>query len=135
MIALGLGVHRWDADQCIAKFRDLCHNGFKTNPLTKSMYFGWISRWLHGSIYETKALESSMKAVYGSERLFGLHRGTGDKLNTLTRVAVTTTVNSECKLFANYNCGDTKDHLNSNTDTWEAYDFLTHIITPTHILN
>jgi len=120
MIALAMGVHKWNADKCIQKFRALCEGGFSVKWFTKTTGIGWLARWLRGSIYETGPLERALQKAYPSKGLFGLRRGTEGRLCNLARVAVTTTVNSECKLFANYNCGNSKYYLNSETNTWEA---------------
>ena len=66
------------------------------------------------SIYQTGPLEEAMKEILRVKRLFGHH-------GNASRVAVTTTVDSDCRLLANYNWGDGKRYLNSNIDTWQAY--------------
>lgn len=125
LIALGIGIHRWDTEQCTAKFHEICRSGFITRTLAKTPLIGWISRWIQGSIYDTTALESSLRKAYPEYDLFGLSASSPQDGNLLhrPRVAVTTTVGSDCKLFTNYNAGSTGGddyYLNSSLSTWEV---------------
>ena len=110
-----MGVHGWNADQSVQKFHELSKNGFLTKILAKHSLFGWLARWVYGSIYDTESLKPALQTAYTYKSLFELRLGESQP-NPLTKVAVTTTVNSECKLFANYDCMDSKSHLNSDTD-------------------
>ncbi|KAK3936131.1 hypothetical protein QBC46DRAFT_367088 [Diplogelasinospora grovesii] len=113
LISLGLGVHNLSVEQCILHFKRLCQNGFRQRLLSKTRLIGWFVRLFVPSIYETEPLEESMKHIFREKQLFG-HR------ENASRVAVTTTVDSEFRLLANYNWGDGKRYLNSNIYTWHA---------------
>lgn len=124
LIALGIGVHRWNTEQCIAKFHEICRSGFSERILAKVPVIGWVSRWIQGSIYDTTAFERSLSKAYPKYNLFGLSPGSPLDGNLLhrPRVAVTTTVSSDCKLFTNYNAGSSGGedyYLNSSLSTWE----------------
>lgn len=114
MIALGLGVHSLSIDECMRRYRTLCDTGFESKALTKSAWLGWLASWFVESIYKTEPFESALRTLFGRKRLFG-HRGNS------SRVAVTTTVDTKCRLLANYNWGDGKRYLDSNISTWAAY--------------
>src|ERR1700760_700178 len=75
MIALGIGIHGWNAATCITKFREICKNGLSAKWLTKSWAFGFLARWVRGSIYSTDELETALKNAYPDECFFGLHAG------------------------------------------------------------
>jgi hypothetical protein len=131
MIALGIGVHAWDADTCISKFRQLSTDGLSEKWLTKSWGIGLLARWFRGSIYQTAPLEKALKNAFPDENLFGLHAGPytvksrlgthkRNRLQHTPRIAITTTVESEGKVFANYNSGGLKNYLKSNCLTWEV---------------
>ncbi|KAL4987485.1 hypothetical protein BDW68DRAFT_177857 [Aspergillus falconensis] len=124
LIALGLGSHRWTLDTCIAKFNDICRSAFVPNFLTTVRGLGWISRWIYGSIYITPPLEHSLMEAYSSQGVFGLLPAAPQHGGVIhqPRVAVTTTVGTDCKLIANYNAGSSgaSDYLNSSLQTWEA---------------
>lgn len=113
MIALSLGIHNLSVEHCIVRFKSFCKKGFEDRLLTKSYWFGWFVRLFVNSIYKTEPLEEAMKEILRVKRLFGYR-------SNASRVAVTTTVDSNCHLLANYNWGDGKRYLNSNIDTWHA---------------
>ena len=120
MIALGIGVHGWDADTCISKFRFINTTGLSSKLLTKTWLFGVVARWVRGSIYESGPLERALRLAYQEELLFGLRPASKSHSQNTPRVAITTTVQSERKLFTNYNCGGTRNYLKSNSRTWEV---------------
>jgi hypothetical protein len=113
LIALGLGIHNLSVEDCIMRFKSFCRKGFEDRLLAKSYWFGWFVRLFVNSIYKTGPLEEAMKQILRVKRLFGYH-------GNASRVAVTTTVDSDCHLLASYNWGDGKRYLNSNIDTWHA---------------
>ena len=118
MIALGLGAHNWSAEKCVETYKTLIQNGLQANLLTKSWFFGWIARFFRESIYSTPALEEALKAAYGqNQELFSLEPTTH---NHITRVAVTTTVETGRKIIANYRRGGSEEYLDSTMLTWEA---------------
>jgi hypothetical protein len=84
------------------------------------MFFGWISRWLYGSIYNTATLEKALQTRFPEKDLFGLRVDNSHVLRHCPRVAITTTTESRCKLFTNYNRGGAQgtDYLNSLLSTW-----------------
>lgn len=118
MIALGLGVHKLSASTVTGRFRAICTSGFKNKTLTKSKYVGWLARYFRGSIYKSDIFEEALKSAYGSVELFGLRNETHQRPQHLARVAVTTTVDTECRLLTNYRWGDDKTYLGSHCRTW-----------------
>jgi hypothetical protein len=72
-----------------------------------------------GSIYQSGAIENALRSAYKPEELFGL-RNVEQVSSTWPRVAVTTTVESNCWLLANYNQGDSKRYLKPRIATFEA---------------
>ncbi|OAQ67009.1 patatin-like phospholipase domain-containing protein [Pochonia chlamydosporia 170] len=113
LIALGLGIHNFNAQEMMRHFRSLCRDGMERKALTKSQWFGWAVRLLTSSIYKTYELENALKAIFGTKTLFGYHNGA-------SKVAVTTTVSAETRLLANYHWGDDKRYLNADVRTWLA---------------
>lgn len=113
MTAIGLGVHNLSTEECILRFKYLCGEGFHQRAFTKNSWIAWFVRMFAASIYKTDPLEESLRRNSGAKLLFG-HRGNA------SRVAVTTTVNSESRLLANYNWGDGERYLNSNILTWRS---------------
>ncbi|KAI1388650.1 uncharacterized protein F4822DRAFT_437371 [Hypoxylon trugodes] len=111
-IVLGLGAHNFGVQECTLQFKRFFQMALESKFLTKSL-FGPIARLITSSIYKTEPLEAAMKDTFGTQRLFG-HYG-----NT-PRVAVTTTVNSDSRLLANYHWGDERRYLNSDINTWYA---------------
>lgn len=126
LIALGIGVHRWSTETCIEKFKEICHSGFKKNFLASIPVIGpFSSRWLYGSVYDTTRFEEVLKTAFSDELFFGTctfvaQDRNPSQLPIWPRVAVTTTVDTECKLFANYNTGAVTagDYLDSSLNTW-----------------
>lgn len=112
-MALGLGIHNFSVQECIQHFKSVCRDGFKPNLLMDSC-LRWLATLFCRPVYKTEPLEKALKSILGSKRLFG-HR------NNACRVAVTTTVDKENRLIANYNWGDRKRYLNSDMSTWLAY--------------
>ncbi|OCL10312.1 FabD/lysophospholipase-like protein [Glonium stellatum] len=122
LIALSLGAQKWDSGTCIDKFQALCQRGFLKKFLMTTRGVGVVSRWLRGSIYDSAVLEKALQAVFPDENFFGLRIDAAQKLLHCPRVAITTTVESQCKLFTNYNCGGAEgtDYLSSSLSTWEV---------------
>jgi hypothetical protein len=125
MIALGTGLHRWDADTCIEKFLYMSREGLKKKAFTTTPIIGVGMRWFLEAIYDTMKLEDTMKKAYPEENLFGLRPPTGTdgktrKLEHLPRLAVTTTVQSEARLLCNYNNSGLNQYLNSNVLSWKV---------------
>jgi len=113
MIALGLGTHNFTASYCLEKYKTICEKGLVSKPLTKTYFIGFFARFFTSSIYKTEPLEAALQDVYGRKKLFGYQ-------GNATRVAITTTVDADTRLFANFNSGDGKAYLNSNIHTWAA---------------
>ncbi|KAK2801411.1 hypothetical protein FQN51_005305 [Onygenales sp. PD_10] len=122
LIALGMGSHCWSADSCIKKFMDLCATSFIPKTLTKSKYLGKFARLFRSSIYKTGPLEDSLNQAFAHQDMFGLRPPNHFPLRHCPRVAVTATVESRPKLFANYNCGIDQSgiYLNSRLPTVTA---------------
>jgi hypothetical protein len=117
MIALGVGKHQWTVKRCISKYEYICEAGLDAKLLTKSWMFGWIARWFRESIYLSDALENALMKAYGEKELFSL--STMSHGHT-TRVAVTTTVHTDRKLFTNYKRGGSGEYLDSTSLTWQV---------------
>jgi hypothetical protein len=124
LVALGIGVHRWSTETCIEKFNEICRSGFKVNFLASIPVIGPVAGWLHGSIYDTTRLEEALETAFSDNRFFGRCPSVAQDKNPSQlpiwpRVAVTATVDTECKLFANYNTGAVTvgDYLYSSLDT------------------
>ncbi|KAK3349748.1 acyl transferase/acyl hydrolase/lysophospholipase [Lasiosphaeria hispida] len=110
VIALGLGVQGRTVPDCIERFRTFARTGFKEKTFTKGkLGLGWLARMVRTSIYHTEPLEVAMHTAFRpafNQPVFGLQNP--------CRVAVTTTVNKELKLIANYNRGGKGRYLNSD---------------------
>ncbi|KAF5717819.1 hypothetical protein FMUND_5550 [Fusarium mundagurra] len=115
IIALGIGVQRRSATECISLFRDICREGFEAKLLTKSRFFGWAARWFSSSIYKTDVLETALQEAFGDKDPKSLYG-----LNSSCRVAVTTTAKEDCHLIANYNTGGKDRYLDSKLPLWKA---------------
>jgi hypothetical protein len=86
---------------------------------------GSLATWYHGSIYDSAALQQSLEEILSSSRIFyGLSpfMSPNGNLHHCPRVAITTTVETECRLFANYSPGKHARplHLKSSLATWEV---------------
>jgi hypothetical protein len=125
MIALGLGHYKWSTAECIRKFHAICKNGFDKKWLSKAWWrVGNFVRYMRNSIYATDTIEDVLKTSYGEDALstlYGLRTSSRrDVPSTTVRVAVTTSVNKNLRLFANYNWGEGEVYLNSRIKVWEA---------------
>ncbi|OCL06980.1 hypothetical protein AOQ84DRAFT_295988 [Glonium stellatum] len=124
LIALGIGIHRWNAENCIKKFHEICNTGFSPKFLTTVFGLGPVFRWIRGCIYDTSVFEQTLQRAFPLKTFFGLLpaqiQGTG--LLHCPRVAITTTVGSESKLFTNYSAGGAtgEDYLNSSLPAWKV---------------
>jgi hypothetical protein len=99
--------------------------------IAKTIGVGLIARWLYKSIYDSKIVEDALKSAFSNDCcLFGISRDRDDNTDAnlnFPSVAVTTTVNRECKLFTNYNLGNYKQldgasglHLDATIAIWEV---------------
>jgi hypothetical protein len=80
----------------------------------------YLSIWLSGSIYDSDTIKNSLDNAYKREKLFGLRNVENVCSSSWPRVAVTTTVETDRWLLANYNQGDSKRYLKSGVATYEA---------------
>lgn len=122
-MALGIGHEKLDATECLAKFKLICQSGFQKSTLNdvvlNTMARLFVKRPIY-SIYNIDAFENSLKLAYSSKwQLFGLHNWDSGRLGVLPRVAVTTTVDTENWMFANYNSGDTERYLKSSVAAYK----------------
>lgn len=117
LVALGLGQDKLSATQCIEKFKTICKTGFQLRAWAG--LWRVLSIWFSGSIYQSDAIENALRGAYKPEELFGL-RNIEQVSSSWPRVAVTTTVETDCWLLANYNQGDSKRYLKSGIATYEA---------------
>jgi hypothetical protein len=122
MIALGIGEHMWPLSRCIEKYEALAKTSFDSKFLSRVCGISWLARLFSYSIYTSTGIEGALKAAYGQDReLFSMKVvGTPSSVKHLPRVAVTTTVDQDLKIFANYNRGGAKIYLDSTCLTWEA---------------
>ncbi|RGP77832.1 hypothetical protein FLONG3_4008 [Fusarium longipes] len=97
IIALGLGVKRWNVADCRHHFRSLCKQAF-TPRLVKQ-----LSAVSMRSQYKTKPLEKGLKSAFDQHSY--LYGGSKPDHSTSIRVAVTATLASENRpaVLSNYN--------------------------------
>ncbi|MCJ1466187.1 hypothetical protein MMC07_004806 [Pseudocyphellaria aurata] len=125
LIAIGIGINRWDLVTCLQTLKNLTKAIFKEKPFAKAWGIGWVSRLLYESIYDTKRLESHLQTIFSSKPFFGISRNesaTAGSGVSHTRIAITTTVDTSCRLFTNYQVHDEESslYLDSNTKVWEV---------------
>jgi hypothetical protein len=123
MIALGIGVHGWDSETCMAKFRAISENGLILRRWAKTLGIpiGIAITRVTKSLYATSPLEQAMQDAYPSpDNFFGLRRSTSG-LQSTPRVAITTLVNKETKLLTNYHCGGSSSYLRSDSPSWQMF--------------
>ena len=118
LIALGLGQDKLSATQCIEKFKAVCKTGFAPRFLAGLWQF--LSICFSGSIYDSGTIERALRGAYKPGMLYGLGNVEHVCSSSWPRVAVTTTVDNDCWLLANYNQGDSKRYLKSGVATYEA---------------
>ena len=121
MIALGLGEHQWSLDRCMESYETLSRDGLDSRLATKWWGIGWVARMFRDSIYAPEALETALQKAFGTEHEMYSLKTINAPSNTkhLPRVAVTTTVDEELKVFTNYDMGGTDDYLGSRSLTWQ----------------
>ncbi|VTO87220.1 unnamed protein product [Fusarium graminearum] len=105
IIALGLGVKRWNVGDCKDHFRSLCKQAF-TPRLVKQ-----LSAVSMRSQYKTKPLEKGLKSAFGQHSY--LYGGSKPDHSTSIRVAVTATLASENRpaVLSNYNTESDNDSM------------------------
>ncbi|EKJ74391.1 hypothetical protein FPSE_05462 [Fusarium pseudograminearum CS3096] len=105
IIALGLGVKRWNVGDCKDHFRSLCKQAF-TPRLVKQ-----LSVVSMRSQYKTKPLEKGLKSAFGQHAY--LYGGSKPDHSTSIRVAVTATLASENRpaVLSNYNTESENDSM------------------------
>lgn len=121
--ALALGVYKKSATNFIPHFKEICNGGFsKEDPGSKSekSFWEYLNTFFTFSpgrndakpLYFSENLRKSLQEFFESKS----HRKKGFfGLNNHCRVAVTTTVASECQLIANYTRGDHGRYMYSDT--------------------
>jgi hypothetical protein len=100
------------------KFKAVCKTGFSLRFWAGLSHL--LSIWFSGFIYDSDTIESALCGAYKLENLFGLGNVEHVCSSSWPRVAVTTTVETDCWLLANYNQGDSKRYLKSGIATYEA---------------
>src|SRR5689334_11596462 len=99
----------------MSSFRSICSKGFNNKFLTKTWGFGWLARWVRSSIYLSKDMETALENAFSTgtpKQVFGMENH--------CRAAVTTTVDKDCYLVANYHRGGTGTYLNSELSVWDV---------------
>ncbi|VBB80788.1 Putative calcium-independent phospholipase A2 [Podospora comata] len=115
IIAIGLGVQGRMVHDCLRSFRIFTSEGFKSKTLTTKRGVGMVARMFRSSMYHTQNLVQALENALGpsaTEPFFGLRHS--------CRVAVTTVVNKELRLIANYNSGGKDAYLDSKLPLWLA---------------
>jgi hypothetical protein len=124
LIALGLGINRWSIGKCLAEFKSLAVKVFQAKPLAKTSFIGWFMRLFYESIYDSDIVEAALKTCFSSTPLFGISRDDMSTLNSnyCSRVAITTTIDTDCRVFTNYHSSfqDPKFYLSPWTSVWET---------------
>ncbi len=92
-----------------------------SRPLTYN-FRSWFVSWFgyRFSYFPTSAIREALRRAYLPQKLLGIKSANGRLCGSLTRVAVTTTVDSDCRLLANYCTGDGERYLGSSLQTYEA---------------
>ncbi|KAF2462522.1 FabD/lysophospholipase-like protein [Lindgomyces ingoldianus] len=120
ILALALGVKRWDVRDSIQRFKKLVDKAFTPK------FVGGLK--LGKSKYRTKPLEDALKETFKDEAIFG---GTRDVASGARKVAVTASCETgeQAVIFANYNRAtddqasyrlDRPDDPSSGLKLWEA---------------
>lgn len=71
MIALGLGVKNWDADECLRRFKAFCTNAFSPRLFHQVIGLSQLVQVHNHSKYETTPLQLALQQQFGSDYLFG----------------------------------------------------------------
>ena len=102
IIALGLGVQNWSVQDCINRFRNLCHEAFSERVFYGVPILEQLATAVWKSKYETAPFENLLKNAFGTDLLFG---GLSQPHHYARKVAVTTTggVGWEPRILTNYN--------------------------------
>ncbi|RYP11186.1 hypothetical protein DL764_000211 [Monosporascus ibericus] len=121
LIALGIGHHMLSATDCTKRFKEVCNTGFQ--PLEWTLWLN-IWSWWNGEVlakYQTECIETALESAYRPTKdLFGLGSFNHACQSSWPLVAVTTTVDAETWLFANYNDGDSTRYLGSSVGSFVA---------------
>lgn len=118
-------MNKWDLVTCLRELKDSTKAIFKEKLFAKTWGIGWVFRSFYEAIYDTKTLESSLQSIFSSKPFFGISRNdsatVGSHVNH-TRIAITTTVDTNCRLFTNYQANDEESelYLDPNTKVWEV---------------
>lgn len=118
-------MNKWDLVTCLYKLKDLTKTVFKEKPFAKAWGLGWVFRFFYGSIYDTNILESSLQSIFSSKPFFGISRNdaaSADSSVNHPSIAITTTVDTDYRLFTNYqaNGEGSNLYLDPNTKVWEV---------------
>lgn len=102
IIALGLGIQNWSVQDCIHRFRNLCHEAFTERVFYDVPILEQLATAVWKSKYKTSPFETLLKNAFGTDLLFG---GLSQPHHYARNVAVTTTggVGWEPRILANYN--------------------------------
>ncbi|KAK6354320.1 hypothetical protein TWF730_008727 [Orbilia blumenaviensis] len=113
--ALSLGVQASYATDFVESFKDIWKTSFSNQQQGLGFLHNFIKWWWLTSVYFTENVEEALQACFQrirNQKLFGLRNH--------CRVAVTTTVDSETKLIANYQRGGTGKYLSSDLSCSDA---------------
>jgi len=116
IISLGIGIQDLSAGACLNRFHEFTRTGFTKKWMNKTKLFSPLGRFIRSSTYSTPELERAFQTAFRpntTQDVFGIQNS--------RRVAVTTTVNNELRLIANYNRGDANRYLQSDQlAIWKA---------------
>lgn len=118
-------MNRWDLVKCLHKFKDLTKAIFTEKIFAKTWALGWCFRLFYESIDDTNTLEGSLQSIFSTKPFFGISRNdssTVDSKLNHARIAITTTVGTNFRLFTNYQVNDEEPelYLDRNTAVWEV---------------
>jgi hypothetical protein len=99
IIALGLGHQGWTVQECLATFKKLAVEAFKTHQVPGVLET--IRQYTSGTKYRTEPLEEAFKSAFSGHILFGDPAG-ANEMRTKTAV-VTATQKGPVTLLSNYN--------------------------------
>ncbi|KAF3315440.1 hypothetical protein TWF173_003360 [Orbilia oligospora] len=115
VVAIGIGSRGFSATECLKRFKVICEKGFVSKLGTKTLGLQLIMRWFYKSVYDKDEYKKALEQQYGGDNslvMFGLRNH--------CHVAVTTTVELDSYLIANYHTGDGKKYIDSIATPWKV---------------
>ncbi|KAK0713589.1 hypothetical protein B0T26DRAFT_753678 [Lasiosphaeria miniovina] len=118
--ALKLAKDGQSAANCLETFELIVKGGFSRSVIYS--FYSWWASWFDNrlSYFSTSSIREALPLAYRSQTLLGIKSANGMLCSSLTRVAVTTTVDNGCRLLTTYCVGDGQRYLGSSLQTYEA---------------